>query len=72
LVADAVKFPEYSGEALMITRDIVQGFLDGHKLGHPKECRDECFKKYLLDHHTYPQSEEVVNKILTDLDSYRN
>ena len=56
----------------MITRDIVQGFLDGHKLGHPKECRNECFKKYLLDHHTYPQNEETTNKILTDLDSYKN
>ena len=56
----------------MITRDIVQGFLDGHKLGHSKECRDECLKKYLIEHHTYPQNEDIANKIMSDLDSYKN
>lgn len=55
----------------MITRDAVQGFLDGLKAtgfaGEPKDA----VELWLKSHPTYPSSEEAVQKILTDLGSYR-
>lgn len=55
----------------MITRDLVQGFIDGHKLSHGNNCLDACAKKWMKEHHTYPQTEEVASKIVTDLGSYK-
>lgn len=56
----------------MITRDAVQGFIDGHKLsGHPSNCLESCVKTWLKQHHTYKQDEKTINLIVSDLDSYK-
>ncbi len=55
----------------MITRDIIQGFIDGHKLTHSDECIKNCLHKYLKEHHTYPQDDSISEKILSDLGSYK-
>lgn len=63
-----------SGEGLgeFMTRDMVQGFLDGHKMaGHPLSCSKDCLDKYLGGHKIYPQSNEDRLKILSDIDSYK-
>lgn len=55
-----------------MTRDMIQGFLDGHKIaGHPSTCSKDCLRKYISGHVTYPQSEENTEKIISDIDSYK-
>lgn len=54
----------------MITRDSVQGFIDGHKAGgHELDCLRACVKTWLEAHPDYDTP--MVETILDDLDSYR-
>lgn len=55
----------------MITRDAVQGFIDGHKMAHPPTCLKECTELWLLGHPLYKPDELGLRKILDDLGSYR-
>lgn len=56
----------------MITRDAVQGFIDGHNAaGHSKECLQKCLKKWLSEHPQYKPDEESIEKIVGDLGGYR-
>jgi len=57
---------------MQITRDGVQGFIDGHKIaGHSKDCLKECLENWLRNHHTYKPEEEDILKILNSLESYK-
>lgn len=53
-----------------MTRDLIQGFIDGHKLSHTKECLETCLISWLKNHHTYPQGGESVKRLLSDIGSY--
>ncbi len=56
---------------MSITRDALQGFIDGHKAGgHPKDCLSDCVLKWLKTHARYPVEEAEARRILTDLESY--
>ena len=56
----------------MITRDIVQGFIDGYNAtGGDLAGLGDALSKYLLEHPIYPQPQDVVDVIITDLSSYR-
>lgn len=56
----------------MITRDTVQGFLDGLKaMGHPMTDLEGIVKEWLAKHPTYPSDEATLQKIISDLGSYR-
>lgn len=56
----------------MITRDAVQGFLDGLKAtGTDMSNVDSVVELWLKNHPTYPQDEEALRKVLSDLGSYR-
>jgi hypothetical protein len=56
----------------MLTRDSVQGFIDGHKAGgHSKDCLKECVSQWLKTHPLYPPAPDEYSRILDDLESYR-
>lgn len=56
----------------MITRDMVQGFIDGLKAsGDDLSGLDKKVEKWLKKHHTYPQSDEMAKKIAADVESYK-
>jgi hypothetical protein len=56
----------------MITRDAVQGFIDGLKAGGSdlKELQTTV-ELWLKNHPLYPSDENTIRRILNDLDSYR-
>lgn len=56
---------------MAITREMIQGFLDGHKAaGHKEGCIKLCTEKYLKGHRNLPQEDEIKN-IIEDILSYR-
>jgi hypothetical protein len=56
----------------MITRDMVQGFIDGLKTaGDDLSDLETKVENWLLTHHTYPQDEATAKKICDDLTSYK-
>jgi len=56
----------------MITRDMVQGFIDGLKAsGDDMTNLDAKVKSWLKDHHMYPQDEATASKIASDVGSYK-
>lgn len=56
----------------MITRDIVQGFIDGYVTagGDPFALNDSV-AQYLINHPVYPQTQDVVSVVISDISSYR-
>lgn len=57
---------------MSITRDMVQGFLDGLKAaGSDLSKVESVVEMWLKNHHTYPQDEQTTKKIVGDLDSYK-
>jgi hypothetical protein len=56
----------------MITRDTVQGFIDGLKAaGSDLSNLGATVEEWLKNHHTYPVDEETAKRIVTDLGSYK-
>lgn len=56
----------------MITRDSVQGFIDGLKAsGNDLSNMKTHVEKWLKKHPLYKLDEEMVRKIIEDLESYR-
>jgi len=56
----------------MITRDLVQGFIDGYKVsGGDMDALSTAVTNWLMTHPSYPQDEATAKKIASDLGSYR-
>lgn len=57
---------------MSITRDSLQGFIDGMKAaGSDLSNLESSVELWLKNHHTYPQDDMTAKKILSDLGSYR-
>ena len=56
----------------MITRDIVQGFIDGYVTagGDPSGLQD-AVNQYLVNHPAYPQSQADADYVSSSVKSYR-
>jgi hypothetical protein len=66
---------ELAGDCVgvIMTRDLIQGFIDGHKsAGHDESCLEKCARSWMQTHHTYPQDFESIQKLVGDLGSYKH
>lgn len=55
----------------VITRDMVQGFIDGLKATNQADDIENKLRPWLRNHHTYPCSDQQAKMILDDLGSYK-
>lgn len=55
----------------MITRDMVQGFIDGLKASDSMSDLEGKVRSWLKNHQTYPCSDEQIEMIIDDLGSYK-
>lgn len=56
----------------MITRDMIQGFIDGLKAsGNDLSKLKQDVTKWLKSHKDYPSDKDTIDKIVSDLGSYR-
>lgn len=57
---------------MSISRDILQGFIDGYiTAGGDPTALDTAISKYLTNHPVYPTKGSDLNQIVSDIPSYR-